>query len=65
MMTISIILLYFFGSTVVIGNAKKEGRLTISDIVMISIAPCIVLPVIILRITSFFVNVDKVVKYYD
>lgn len=65
MMTISIVLLYFFGITVVIGNAKKEGRLTISDLVMMSISPCIVLPVILLRITSFFVNVDNVVKYYD
>lgn len=65
MMTISIILLYFFGITVVISNAKKEGTLMISDIVMLCIAPCIVMPVILLRIVSFFVNVDNVVKYYD
>lgn len=65
MMTISIILLYLFGLTVVISNAKRDGRLLVSDLVMLSIAPCLVLPVILLRITSLFVNVDNVVKYYD
>ena len=65
MMTISIILLYLFGLTVVISNAKRDGRLLVSDLVMLSIAPCLVLPVILLRITSLFVNVDKVIKFYD
>lgn len=65
MMTISIILLYLFGLTVVISNAKRDGRLMVSDLVMLSIAPCLVLPVILLRITSLFVNVDKVIKFYD
>ena len=64
-MTISIILLYLFGLTVVISNAKRDGRLMVSDLVMLSIAPCLVLPVILLRITSLFVNVDKVIKFYD
>lgn len=65
MMTISIALLYLFGLTVVVSNAKKDGRLMVSDLVMLSIAPCLVIPVLLLRIVSLFVNVDKVVKYYD
>ncbi len=53
------------GITVIIRNAKDEGTLRVSDIVMMFIACFIVLPVICLRITSFFVDVDKVLKTYD
>jgi hypothetical protein len=65
MMTISIILLYLFGLTVVISNAKREGALKVSDLVMFLVAPCLLLPVLMLRLASFFVNVDTVIKFYD
>jgi len=65
MMIISIILLYLFGTTVIISNARKDGRLMISDIVMLLVSPCMVLPILALRIASMFVNVDKVIKFYD
>ena len=60
-----IVLIYLAGLTVVISSAKSDGALKVSDIVMIAISPCMLLPVVCLRITSLFVDVDTVVKTFD
>ena len=65
-MTVMIVtLIYLMGITVVFSNAKREGTLKVSDIVMIIVSPCMLMPILCLRITSFFVDVDKVLKTYD
>jgi hypothetical protein len=51
--------------TVVISSAKSDGALKVSDIVMIAISPCMLLPVICLKITSLFVDVNTIVKTFD
>lgn len=61
---IIVVLFYLFGLLVVISNVKRDGRLLVSDLLMLLIAPCLVIPVIVLRVASIFINVDRVIKFY-
>ena len=57
--------MYLFGFAVVITNAKRDGSLKVSDLVMFTLSPCLLLPVLLIRVVSLFIDVDKVVKYYE
>lgn len=66
MMILSMIcLLYLFGFTVIIKAARENKKLLVSDLVMLVIAPCFVLPVVLLSFTSMFVNVNATFKRFD
>lgn len=60
-----LVLIYLMGITVVFSNAKRDGMLKVSDVIMIIVSPCMLIPILCLRITSFFIDVEKVLKTYD
>ena len=65
-MMISIIcLLYCFGFTVIIKSARRKGKMITCDLIMLLIAPCFVLPVILMALSSMFMDIDSVVKRFD
>jgi uncharacterized membrane protein len=65
MMITILALIYLMGITVVFSNAKRDGMLKVSDVIMIIVSPCMLIPILCLRITSFFIDVEKVLKTYD